>query len=243
MHGADLYTTADAARDLAFLLRRLHTGKVDYYGDSYATFFGQVFTARFHRMLRSVTLDAAYPVVEANPFYPLALPAAHRGFNRACARSIACRRATRGPSWTRIGAAARYLRKHPVTGRIRDPYGDRTTTHVGIDELIELVNIAGSDSGVYRELDPAIRALLGPGHDTVPLLRLTAQEIFPTEDSGTGQELQRRAPTRRRPAWTTRSRSPIPRRSRSGTPSTGARSAASAARVRPVHGARVGDRA
>ena len=184
VHGADLYTTADAARDLAFLLRRLHTGKVDYYGDSYATFFGQVFTARFHKMLRSVTLDAAYPVVEANPFYPLALPAAHRGFNRVCARSITCRQATRGPSWTRIVAAARYLRKHPVTGRIRDPYGDRTTTHVGIDELIELVDIAGSDSGVYRELDPAIRALLGPGHDTVPLLRLTAQEIFPTEDSG-----------------------------------------------------------
>ena len=47
----------------------------------------------------------------------------------------------------------------------------------GRDQLIELVNYAGADSGVYRELDPAIRALLGPGHDAVPLLRLTAQEI------------------------------------------------------------------
>ncbi len=184
VHGSDLYTTANAARDVALLLRKLHTGKVDYYGDSYATFFGQVFTARFHRLLRSVTLDAAYPVVEANPFYPLALPAAHRGFNRACDRSVTCREATHGPSWSRIGAAAAYLRKHPVTGKIRDPYGDMTTTRVGINELIELVNIAGSDNGVYRELDPAIRALLGPDHDAVPLLRLTAQEIFPSENSG-----------------------------------------------------------
>jgi pimeloyl-ACP methyl ester carboxylesterase len=184
VHASDLYTTANAARDLALLLRKLHTGKVDYYGDSYATFFGQVFTARFHRMLRSVTLDAAYPVVEANPFYPLAARAAHRGFNRACDRSVACHQATHATSWSRIGAAATYLRMHLVTGRIRDPYGDMTTTKVGINELIELVNIAGYDSGVYRELDPAIRALLGPDHDAVPILRLTAQEIFPTEDSG-----------------------------------------------------------
>ena len=87
------------------MARRLRTGKVDYYGDSYATYFGQVFTARYHRMLRSVTLDAAYPVVEANPFYPLAVRAAHRGFNRACDRSLACRHATYGTSWRRIGAA------------------------------------------------------------------------------------------------------------------------------------------
>lgn len=184
VQASDLYTTANAARDLALLLRRLHTGKVDYYGDSYATFFGQVFTARFGRLLRSVTLDAAYPVVEANPFYPFMLPAAEKGFNLACARSLACHRAAPGSSWARIAAAARYLRAHPVVGKTLDPYGDRTTTRVGVYALIELVNIAGYDNGVYRELDPAIRALLGPGHDAVPLLRLTAQEIFPYDDSG-----------------------------------------------------------
>ena len=57
VQASDLYTTANAARDLALLLRKLRTGKVDFYGDSYGTFFGQVFTAHFHRMLRSVTLD------------------------------------------------------------------------------------------------------------------------------------------------------------------------------------------
>ena len=47
MQASDLYTTANAARDVALLLRRLNTGKVDFYGDSYGTFFGQVLTARF----------------------------------------------------------------------------------------------------------------------------------------------------------------------------------------------------
>jgi len=184
VRASDLYTTANAARDVALLLRELRTGPVDLYGDSYGTFFGQVFTARYHRMLRSVTLDSAYPVAEANPFYPLMLPAAREAFNLSCARSVACHRAAPGDSWARIGQAARYLRAHPVVGKTKDPYGNVTTTRVGVNELIELVNLAGADSGVYRELDPAIRALLGPRHDTAPLLRLTAQEIYPTSGSG-----------------------------------------------------------
>jgi pimeloyl-ACP methyl ester carboxylesterase len=184
VQASDLYTTVNAARDLAVLLRRLHTGKVDLYGDSYGTYFGQVFTARYHRMLRSVTLDAAYPVAERDPFWRKTIAAARTGFNLACDRSVACHQAAPGNSWGRIGLAARYLRAHPVTGRTRDPYGDVVRTRVGIDQLIELVNTAGYDNGVYRELDPAIRALIGPDHDPVPILRLTAQEIYPTENSG-----------------------------------------------------------
>ena len=70
MQASDLYTTANAARDVALLLHRLRTGKVDFYGDSYGTFFGQVLTARYAKLLRSVTLDAAYPVSGANPVLP-----------------------------------------------------------------------------------------------------------------------------------------------------------------------------
>jgi pimeloyl-ACP methyl ester carboxylesterase len=55
VQASDLYTTADAARDVALLLRRLEVGKVDLYGDSYGTYFSQVFTARYGGMLRSVT--------------------------------------------------------------------------------------------------------------------------------------------------------------------------------------------
>jgi pimeloyl-ACP methyl ester carboxylesterase len=182
VHASDLYTTADAARDVALLLRRLKVGKVDLYGDSYGTFFGQVFTARYAAMLRSVTLDAAYPVSQTNPWYPDTIATARRAFEIACLRSAACQAAAPGSSWARIARLARYLRLHPVSGRIRDADGTEITQRVGISQLIELVNNAGTDSIVYRELDPAARALLGSG-DAVPLLRLAATDIY-TGNSG-----------------------------------------------------------
>ena len=170
VQASDLYTTANAARDVALLLRRLATGKVDFYGDSYGTFFGQVFTARYASMLRSVTLDAAYPVSEKDPWYPHTIITARRAFRVACQRSVACHAAAPGSSWARIVRLAAYLRAHPVTGRTRDAYGQVITQRVGIGELIELVNNAGTDNIVYRELDPAARALLN-GHDAVQIGR------------------------------------------------------------------------
>jgi pimeloyl-ACP methyl ester carboxylesterase len=182
VQASDLYTTANAARDVAILLGELQTGKVDFYGDSYGTFFGQTFTARYSNLLRSVTLDSAYPVSQTNPFYPYAIRTARHAFDIACRRSVACHRAAPGASWTTIAEAARYLRRHPVTGSTRTPSGQLIRQTVGVNELIELVNAAGSDSGVYRELDPAIRSLLH-NHDPGPLLRLTAVQ---TSQSGAG---------------------------------------------------------
>jgi pimeloyl-ACP methyl ester carboxylesterase len=182
VQGSDLYTTANAARDVATLLGELQPGKVDFYGDSYGTFFGQTFAARYSSLLRSVTLDSAYPVSQTNPFYPNAIQTARSAFDLSCRRSVACQQAAPGSSWARIGEAARYLRRHPLTGQTRTPSGQLIRQTVGVDELIELVNAAGSDSGVYRELDPAIRALLHD-HDPVPLLRLMAVQ---TSGSGAG---------------------------------------------------------
>ena len=53
LHGSDLYGTANAARDLADVLAALQTGPVDLYGDSYGSYFGQTFAARYPRLLRS----------------------------------------------------------------------------------------------------------------------------------------------------------------------------------------------
>jgi pimeloyl-ACP methyl ester carboxylesterase len=183
VQGSDLYTTAIAAADVALLLRRLQLPtKVDLYGDSYGTFFGQVFTAHYASLLRSVTLDSAYPVSQTNPWYPATIATARHAFTIACERSIACEHAAPGSSWARIAAFASYLRTHPVRGTTMDPYGDVLTERVGVDQLIELVNIAGEDEGVYRELDPAIRAVMDD-HDNAPLLRLAAMEIY-TGNSG-----------------------------------------------------------
>jgi pimeloyl-ACP methyl ester carboxylesterase len=176
VRGAELYTTANAARDVARLLASLRTGPVDLYGDSYGTYFGQVFTSRYPSLLRSVTLDAAYPVLGADPFYPDAIARARIAFNRTCRRAAACAAAAPGASWSRIAALAAAVRDQPLTGTTRDPAGDQVTVTVDVDILIQLVGIAGADSGVYRDLDPAIRAYLDGG-DAVPLLRLVAQEV------------------------------------------------------------------
>ena len=183
---SDLYTTANAARDVALLLRRLRTGKVDFYGDSYGTFFGQVLTARYAKMLRSVTLDAAYPVSGKDPFYPQTIRTARYAFDVSCLRSVACDRAAPGSAWARLSALAAYLRQHPVKGRTRDPFGAKVTERVTTVKLSEMVNDAGADSGVYRELDAAGRALLDD-HDPAPLLRLTEQDVY-TGNSGPVRE-------------------------------------------------------
>jgi pimeloyl-ACP methyl ester carboxylesterase len=186
VQASDLYTTANAARDVALLLGELQLSDVDFYGDSYGTFFGQVLIARYAKLFRSVTLDAAYPVSGKNPFYPHMIKTARRAFNISCDRSAACHRAAPGSAWARLGTLARYLRHHRVAGPTRSPFGTRVTEHVTVRKLSEMVNDAGSDNGVYRELDAAGRALLRR-HDPVPLLRLTEQDIY-TGTSGPVRE-------------------------------------------------------
>ena len=186
VQASDLYTTADAARDVALLLRRLEVGRVNLYGDSYGTYFSEVFTARYPGMLRSVTLDSAYPVTQHDPWYPSTIATARRSFRLACQRSVACHEAapaTRGcgsPRWP--GTCART----PLPAGTRNGYGRVITEQVGVSQLIELVNNAGTDNIVYRELDPAARALLH-AHDPVPLLRLAATDVY-TGTSGPADE-------------------------------------------------------
>src|SRR5215218_7914934 len=121
VHGSDLYGTANAARDLADVLAALATGPVDLYGDSYGSYFGQTFAARYPWLLRSLTLDATWPVLGTDPFYISTIETARIAFDLACRRSVACALAAPGSSMARIGALAERLRRAPVVGRTREP--------------------------------------------------------------------------------------------------------------------------
>jgi pimeloyl-ACP methyl ester carboxylesterase len=186
VHGSDLYGTANAARDLADVLAALETGPVDLYGDSYGSYFGQTFAARYPRLLRSLTLDATWPVLGTDPFYISTIETARIAFDLTCRRSVACALAAPGSSMARIGALAERLRRAPVVGRTREPGSAPSTWRVDVGVLIALVNNAGSDAGVYRELDAAARAVL-ERRDGVPLLRLAAKSRY-TDDGGPGRE-------------------------------------------------------
>ncbi|HEY4996606.1 MAG TPA: alpha/beta fold hydrolase, partial [Solirubrobacteraceae bacterium] len=51
VHGSDMFSTAPAAEDLAAVIGALGISKVDLYGDSYGSFFAQVFAARYPRLV------------------------------------------------------------------------------------------------------------------------------------------------------------------------------------------------
>jgi pimeloyl-ACP methyl ester carboxylesterase len=186
VHGSDRYGTADAARDLADVLAALETGPVDLYGDSYGSYFGQTFAARHPELLRSLTLDATWPVLGTDPFYVATIETARIAFDLTCRRSVACALAAPGSSMTRIGALAERLRRAPIVGQAREPGSAPSTWRVDVGVLVALVNNAGSDTGVYRELDAAARAVLRH-NDAAPLLRLAAKSLS-TDDGGPVRE-------------------------------------------------------
>ncbi|HET6937500.1 MAG TPA: alpha/beta fold hydrolase, partial [Nocardioides sp.] len=92
---ADDYTTALSADDLAAVVDALGVGPVDLYGDSYGTFFAQVYAGRHPDQVRSVVLDSAYPTYGEDGWYPTQGPAMRSSFALVCRRSAACRDAGR----------------------------------------------------------------------------------------------------------------------------------------------------
>ncbi|MBV9912896.1 MAG: alpha/beta fold hydrolase, partial [Sinobacteraceae bacterium] len=167
-----LYGTRHAAEDLAAVLDKLGIGQVDYYGDSYGTFFGQVFSAVYPQRLRSVVLDGAYPVIGETPWYSHAGEVVRRGFRLVCQRSSYCA-SLQGDPLVRIRRLVRESRKNPIHGRAAD--GDGRMRDVTVDPgSIGLMLYGGGQGPVnYRDLDAAIRAL--HDGDRQPLLRLIAE--------------------------------------------------------------------
>ena len=177
VHASDLFNTAYSARDVARVLSALRLGQVDLYGDSYGSWFAQVFASRYPGRLRSVTLDSTYQVLGLDPWYTTTVQTARRAFAQACQRSAACATATRGGrAWARIGALARRLARRPVSGPTTTASGTPGRLTVTPLTLVNLVNNAGFDPVVYQDLDAAARALLRHD-DAAPLLRLAALSV------------------------------------------------------------------
>lgn len=180
VHASDLFTSAAAARDLAAVIGALGVPPVDLYGDSYGSFFAQVFAARYPWLLRSVTLDSTYEVRGLDPWYRSAITSMPGAFDAVCERSPACADAAPGPSWARIGTLAARLRGAPVQGVVPGPAGSRESVSMDAVGLVDLVNDAAADPWIYRGLDAAARSLLNDG-DPAPLLRLYAQRLHEDE--------------------------------------------------------------
>jgi pimeloyl-ACP methyl ester carboxylesterase len=182
---SDVYGTAFAADDLAAVLDSLAIDRVDLYGDSYGTFFGQAFAIRHPDRVRTLTLDAAYPVEDQNPWYPDLNRAMRSAFRLVCTRDPGCA-ALGGDVIDRLAVLANALRAAPLSGQAYDADGILRDVDVDASFLSYIMGVATYGTTVYEELDGAGRAWL-QGGDPAPLLRIAAEQTDWTE-SGTPEE-------------------------------------------------------
>jgi pimeloyl-ACP methyl ester carboxylesterase len=177
---APLYGTKLAVQDIVAVMDALGIPEVDYYGDSYGTYVGQVFAAFFPNRLRSIILDSAYPVRAPDPWFPTDWQTGRDGLDLVCERSPSCR-ALGGSSVARIRQLLNFLRHRPITGIAPDSDGIPTETTVDVSTLFLLMTNLGGSVATYRDLDAAARAWL-ESRDAVPLLRLAAEYNTPFVD-------------------------------------------------------------
>jgi pimeloyl-ACP methyl ester carboxylesterase len=168
------YGTDYAAGDIIAVLDALDVDAVDFYGDSYGTFVGQVLAGLYPHRLRSVILDSAYPVRPPDPWFATDWAAAWNGIDLSCGRSPSCR-SLGGRASVRLQSIIDDIRRQPITGSAPDGNGDLQPTSVDTAALIKLIDAAGYGPPVYRDLDAAVRAWTDT-RDALPLLRLVAEQ-------------------------------------------------------------------
>jgi pimeloyl-ACP methyl ester carboxylesterase len=175
------YGTDFAANDIVAVLDALAIDDVDFYGDSYGTFVGQILAGLYPHRLRSIILDSAYPVRAPDPWFATDWAAAWSGIDLSCGRSPSCS-ALGGTATSRVQQVVEHVRAHPLKGSAPDGNGDPQATVVDTGALIYLIDAAGFGPPVYRDLDAAARAWLDD-KDALPLLRLVAEENTASVDA------------------------------------------------------------
>jgi pimeloyl-ACP methyl ester carboxylesterase len=172
---AALYSTAYAADDLSAILEAMQTGRIDLYGNSYGTYFEQVFAVRHPNALRSVVLDGAYPLNGPDyAWYPTYAPAMRDKFAIACRRYPPCA-ALHGTPIDRVLPVLAELRAHPFPAAAADGDGRRREFTADASQLAIVMFGSAPAFATVRELDAAARAF--SGGDRAPLLRLMAETI------------------------------------------------------------------
>jgi len=183
---AALFSTAFAADDLAAILEALGAPPIDLYGDSYGTYFEQVFALRHPRMLRSIVLDGAYPLDGPDyAWYPSYAPAMRDKFNIACRRSAFCSQLP-GDSMAHIAPALALLRAAPFQAQAHDSDGKLRRFRAEAS-LLATVMFGGAPAfATVRELDAAARAFVAD--DRAPLLRLMAETIVDVDSRDASED-------------------------------------------------------
>ena len=172
----DYYSTGDSVEDLEDVLLALGAGKVDLYGDSYGTYAAQAFAVRHPERLRSITLDAAYPLPGTDPAYADLAAAFRRGLRLVCQRRPGCPAAElHQDAVALLQKTARRLAVDPVRG-----FGLDSDGHLRPVTLTDsaLAQIAGSSYYSYPVWKDILAAAVSLDNgDTAPMLRLGAEHL------------------------------------------------------------------
>ena len=172
---SDLYGSALSADDLSAVISALRLAPVDLYGDSYGTFFAQVFLGRHPDQLRSVVLDSAYPTYGEDAWYGTQGPALISSYQKVCQRTPSCQ-ALGGSTIGRLTQLLNQLRQKPLHARQSGADGRMHNVTIDPVELTYVAYAATFSTAIYREFDPAVRAALAG--DVDPIARLVAEQDF-----------------------------------------------------------------
>ena len=160
---ADDYGTVAGADDLSELLEALDApDDVGLYGDSYGSWFAQVFALTHGDQLGSLMLDGTYVVQDMDPWYPTAAEVVRDQLDGQ-------------GTLTRLAQA---VREAPLRGTARSYDGTQVASTIGPSELGDLAAAGAFNRTIYRDFDAAGRAWLDGG-DPLPLLRLAAENYDP----------------------------------------------------------------
>ncbi len=176
-----IYSTAYAADDLAAVLDSLKMDEIDLYGDSYGTFFAQTFALRHRDRVRTLVLDASYPVSGQDPWWRDTNRAIQNALNNVCSRDPDCA-SIGGSPVTRLRRVAQYVHDRPLKTRGYNADGKRTSVTVNGVNLALVTAYATYGTSNYRELDAAVRAFKHGYED--PLVRMVAENV--TDDFSGG---------------------------------------------------------
>ena len=171
----DFYGTHAAVEDLADVLDALGLDTIDLYGDSYGSYLAQAFAVRHPARLRSLVLDATYPLPGTDPAFGDLAEATRRALRLVCDRRPSC--AARGQDPVAlIGRLVEQVRANPVAGTGTNADGDRIPVTVDETSLVTVLQSGYGDIGIYRDVLAAVRGW-NQG-DREALFRLVAESTL-----------------------------------------------------------------
>lgn len=171
---ADTYSTAYATDDTVAVMDALGVDQIDLYGDSYGTFFAQSFAVRHPDRVRTLMVDASYPISGQDVWWRDTNRAIKNALTYVCERDDYCS-GLKGSAVNRMRTLAQQVHDDPLEGHAFNASGRRKDVTLDGVSLALVTAYATYGPSIYRELDSAVRAYR-QGYER-PLLRLVAENV------------------------------------------------------------------